>query len=260
MTQKRHSLRQILTKIKKFRAENATTLAVFDLDSTLFDVGPRVERIFAELIQEPHFNENFPHEIKKLANFKTHSSDWGVETMLLRVGVPRDKIEFYRAVHDYWHRRFFSNDYLKYDHPYAGAVEYVQKISALQSDIVYLTGRDVERMGLGTRQTLLHWGFPLDDQQSRLELKPHKTMDDASFKTEWFKVHHQNYNHVLFFENEPSNIHPITDARLPVEIIFFASTHSGRMHPPSEVLHISDFIHAEEETTSLTPAASRKTH
>lgn len=248
MTQSRHLLRQILVKIEEFQNKGLKSLAVFDIDSTLFDVSPRVERIILDFADEPEFQKRFPKQIQILKNIRTHRKDWGFKNALERAGLDGHHSELQEALHDYWANRFFSNDYLQYDLPYDGAVEYVNAIANHGAEVVYLTGRDVARMGAGSALVLKQAGFPLDDQQTRLVLKPHRSMDDAEFKTDWFACLKQgHYADIWFFENEPVNIHHLRARQPQVNVVFFESTHAGKAPAPEDIPKIMHYLLDEVE-------------
>lgn len=243
MTHSSLLLRQILVKIEEFKNHGQQTLAVFDLDSTLFDVSPRVERILLEFAEHPTHRTQFPEQIQLLKDIRTHRKDWGFQNALVRAGLDGHHPEFQEAVREFWYQRFFSNDYLQYDLPYDGAVEYVNTVANLGAEVAYLTGRDVQRMGAGSALTLKHWGFPLDDIQTRLILKPHMSLDDAEFKTGWFAGLPTNqYADVWFFENEPVNIHHLRQQQPQVKVVFFESTHAGKATPPEDIPRIMHFL------------------
>ena len=243
MTQSSLLLRQILVKIEEFQNQGQRSLAVFDLDSTLFDVSPRVERILLEFAAEPYHQKKFPEQIQLFKDIRTHRKDWGFQNALERAGLDGQHPELQEAVRDYWYTRFFSNDYLQYDLPYDGAVEYVNGVANRGAEVIYLTGRDVERMGAGSALTMKNWGFPLDDRQTQLVLKPHKSLDDAEFKTNWFKcIPQDQYAHIWFFENEPVNIHHLRRQLPHVNVVFFESTHAGKAAPPEDIPKIMHFL------------------
>src|SRR5690606_15584018 len=128
-----------------------------------------------------------------------------------------------------------SNSYLHYDQPYEGAVDYVQALHQAGAHIIYLTGRDVERMGEGSVEVLKKWNFPMNDK-AELVLKPHRSMDDAEFKSDWFiKACRIDFEKIYFFENEPVNLHKILKTCPQVEMIFFKSTHAGKAAPPENL-------------------------
>ena len=147
---------------------------------------------------------------------------------------------------EFWINSFFTGHYLKYDKPYDGAASFVQSVAKTGAQIVYLTGRDRPNMESASREVLLNQGFPLDDRQSTLVLKPVKGMDDAEFKKDWFLALPQAYKKIWFFENEPVNVNLIRQYHPEVEIIFFESTHAGKANPPEDLPKIIHYLMEEE--------------
>lgn len=235
-------LDQILVNIQKLTKQGQKSLVVFDLDSTLFDVSPRLERILLDFAASPLNQKRFPEQVALLKNIKTLRSDWGIMGALQRVGLDGHHEEFQEAIKKYWLQSFFSNHYLQFDSLYDGALEFVQALDQAGAEIAYLTGRDVERMGTGSVEVMKQWGFPLHDKAT-LVLKPHRSMDDAQFKTDWFvEADKRNFSKIYFFENEPVNLHHLMEVCPHVEMIFFESTHAGKAEPPEDVPRILNFL------------------
>lgn len=236
MTQSEQVLHQFLVKIHNNSLQNKRSLVVFDLDSTLFDVSPRTEKILREFAEHPEFLKDFQHLLQQFQLVKVQHGDWGIRDALMRVDFSHlwksadEQKKLEKTIKDFWFQRFFSNEYLHYDQPYEGAIEFVQNLAKFENlDIVYLTGRDVVRLGKGSEEVLLKWNFPLDNQRSRLVLKPYRELDDSLFKFEWFKdLPKDQYSYVCFFENEPVNVNRVRTHLPDVDIIFFDSTHSRR--------------------------------
>ncbi len=242
MTSTRDFLDQILVKIAAIHDQNGRTCLVFDLDSTLFDVSPRIQQILRDFANDPHHQNLFPSEVKFFPEIKTEPTDWGFKNALVRSGLTEASTDFQEAVKNFWKQHFFSNHYLEYDIPYDGAVDFLQKVAAVGSDIFYLTGRDVHRMGEGSRHVLRRWNFPLDEVQSKLVLKPNKEMNDGSFKRDWFlDIPSKKYQKIWFFENEPVNVNLVHQALPEVEIVFFDSTHAGLEQSPDHLTKIKNF-------------------
>lgn len=242
MTRHTETLRQIVVKTRENSRKGVRSLAVFDLDSTLFDVGPRLEKILMDFAQVPEFRRRFPEQISHFEKLKIEKKDWGIRDSLIRAGLDGHHPEFQEEVKNFWRTHFFSNEYLIYDRPYPGAEAYVQTLFDGGAEIVYLTGRDVARMGKGSAEVLLKWGFPLNDK-ARLELKPERSMDDAAFKTDWFLALPESmYSDIWFFENEPVNINHMRLRTTKIEIVFFDSTHSRREQPPEDIPRIMHFL------------------
>lgn len=178
-------LKNILNQLQQISNSGQRSLVVFDLDSTLFDVSPRLERILLDFAMIPFNQRRFPQHIPALLKIKTLRQDWGIVGALQRAGLDSVDSEFQEAILSYWKNSFFSNHYLQFDNVYEGALEFVQAVDAAGSEIAYLTGRDVDRMGVGSIENLRQWNFPLHDK-AKLILKPHRSLDDAQFKTDWF--------------------------------------------------------------------------
>ncbi|MDG0815619.1 HAD family hydrolase [Bdellovibrio svalbardensis] len=241
-------LEALLVNIQRVSSQGSKCLVVFDLDSTLFDVSPRLERILLDFAAVPEFQNRFPEQVALFKDIKTMHSDWGITGALERAGVDDSHPDFKKAIMDFWYQHFFSNEYLQYDKPTEGAVEFVNEVALAGADIAYLTGRDVQRMGVGSEQVLRKWGLPLNDH-AHLVLKPHKVMDDAEFKTDWFLgALTKSYQKIYFFENEPVILHLMATKCPQVESYFFESTHSGKAHPPENLPRLMNFLRSKKES------------
>lgn len=240
-------LQKILKQTQEATLRGQKYLVVFDLDSTLFDVSPRLEKILMDFAEIPENKARFPQQVLQFKKIKMLRGDWGIVGALKRAGLDGHHPDFQDAVHDHWYERFFSDHYLQYDTPYDGAVEYVQALHKAGADIAYLTGRDVERMGIGSPEVLMKWNFPLGDR-AELVLKPHRSMNDAEFKSDWFlEASKKPYEKIYFFENEPVNLHLLLSTAPHVEMIFFDSTHAGKSNPPENIPAIMNFLLHHQE-------------
>lgn len=244
MTQDSLLLYKIVKKIKEIHRQGLNSLVVFDLDSTLFDVSPRLERILLDFAALPENKRRFPEQVVLFKHIKTLRSDWGIQGALIRAGLDGHHPEFQKAVKDYWYDNFFSSHYLQYDLPYEGAIDYVKAIHRAGAQVAYLTGRDVARMGKGSEEVLRQWDLPLLPGEADLVLKPHKDMDDAVFKTEWFATVTQqvNYEKIYFFENEPVNICLLQEKCPDIETIFMNTTHAGKAEVSENIPRIMNFL------------------
>lgn len=235
-------LNEILTSLRNLQAEGKKSLIVFDLDSTLFDVSPRIERVLLDFASEPSHQSRFPEHVPIIKTVKTHRRDWGIRGTLKRAGLDGHHPELQECVRQYWVTHFFSNEYLHFDIPYDGSVEFVKKVHGFGAEIIYLTGRDVERMGSGSIEVLKKWEFPLD-QQAQLVLKPHRSLDDGLFKRDWFlDLPLASYEKIWLFENEPVNVNLIRQHLPQVEMVFMDSTHSGKEQAPDDIPMILHFL------------------
>jgi predicted secreted acid phosphatase len=202
-------------------AKSISSICVFDLDSTIFNVSPRSEKILHEFARLQHFPD--------LLKITIEMKDWGVYEALLRAGYTKMKNEdLHLKLKQYWNEKFFSNEYLHYDTPYLGAIHFVQSLAISGVTIRYLTGRDIFRMGTGTADVLKKWGLPHATDQ--IHLKPSKELDDHLFKLMWLQnLAEENPTTTIYlFENEPVNINLVGDNMPNVRIIYMNTTHSRR--------------------------------
>lgn len=240
-------LNQILTRARAASAKGVKSLAVFDLDSTLFDVSPRLKRILVDISASGDFRTRFNPQLSHFGGIEIQQRDWGLADALSRRPFPEPPpAEFFEEVRKYWRRHFFSNEYLEFDIPYPGSIDYVRELHEAGTDIAYLTGRDVERMGVGTLHVLKKWNFPVDER-AQLVLKPHRSMDDGVFKSDWFaQLPDGEYGPVWFFENEPVNVNALRKAVPAIEIVFFDSTHSRQEEAPRDIQWVQHFLFDRE--------------
>ena len=216
-------------------------LVIFDLDSTIFDVSPRTEEILKRFSKDNEVSTKFPNECKILENVEVLSSDWGIFEPIRRLKIS-STIDFFHIIQDYWRTHFFSNDFLHFDKPYEGSIEYILELHNSGAKISYLTGRDQHRMGEGTKKILIDWGLPLDEEHI-LYLKPQKGMSDSKFKLDIIKDLTSDYKEVWLFENEPVNTDLIEKELPEVQIVFVDSVHSGRSVTPEHLPQIKTKFH-----------------
>ncbi|MGZ3689848.1 MAG: hypothetical protein ACXVAX_00005, partial [Pseudobdellovibrio sp.] len=72
------NLNEILNIAAQNTAQNAGTLAVFDLDSTLFNVSSRTQKILDEYADL--------HQLEVLKSVEIRLEDWGLKEALIRAG------------------------------------------------------------------------------------------------------------------------------------------------------------------------------
>ncbi len=224
-------LNNILETAKQHIAKQGTFKAVFDLDSTLFDVNPRIRKILNDFGYDNAVQSRYPEAARVLQNVNDLKKTYKLKDQIIHMGLPRQPEEFYFLLMEFWKKHFFGNDYLKYDEPYEGAIEFVKEIHDLGAKVIYLTGRDVVRMGTGTEAQILQWNLPLGDR-AWLGMKPSKEMDDALFKLEYLQKLPREGVEIWFFENEPANIELVLKDATHVKVIYFDSYHSETAEPP----------------------------
>lgn len=239
-------LRTVLTAIQATPAHS--TLAVFDLDSTLYDLTLRVTAIIDRFAQSRRLKDNDPAAAAALAQVEIRRTDWGLSEPLARAGLTRaTHASLINEIQAAWVEGFFSNDFLDRDFPLPGAVRFVHDCLSSGAHVLYLTGRDTPRMGSGTELSLKACGFPLDGERSRLQLKPDKSLDDARFKADVISDLAKKYETVWLFENEPVNINAVLKQTPSVKIVFIETCHSGLEDVQTAVARVPHFDVSLEE-------------
>lgn len=189
-----------------YRLDGSDPLVILDLDSTLYEVGPRTFQILREWVMSQESSRH-PGPRRVLEGLTLPQVGYSVRATLESLGLSLADPEVKRAfggLKGFWERRFFSNEYLKYDRPYPGAAEFSHRLRSLGAGLVYLTGRDEAGMGEGTRANLSRDGFSW--RGARLLLKPRSHLSDLDHKTAAARSLSSQGVVVASFENEPTNL------------------------------------------------------
>lgn len=206
-------LGEVAKRVQKLRADagdrrEAHPLVLLDLDSTLYEVGPRTYRILREWTEGPE-SRAFSAVRDAVLRAEPWHVGYSVRDTLSAIGVTSETPEFAPAlelIKKFWAQRFFSSAYLQYDRAYPGAAQFTRKLHELGAEIVYLTGRDEPGMGDGTRATLLRDGFPWEVERTHLLLKKAAHLPDLDHKKEAAHYIRKHGRLVASFENEPPNL------------------------------------------------------
>lgn len=201
-------------------------VAIFDLDGCLFDTRPRQVRIFRELASAEGLAP-----LDRVT--EAHFLDWSLGATMRRAGIPADWVEAHRAqVRKGWERRFFTSEYVQYDHAMPGAAALVRRVHEVGAHVVYLTGRDIT-MAAGTEHMLRRFGFPYNRERASLYLKPVVEMEDTAFKESALLRIETMGKVCLFLDNEPSIVN-MYHRRDPEALVVFVETdHSPRPDEPA---------------------------
>lgn len=233
------SLEGVISRISKCTARGRSTLAIFDLDGTLFDNRTRTVFILREISEK--FDQKAPELAAAFESFQNLSRiDYSLDRTLARMGVRHPaEIAFIKQE---WARRFFSDEYQRYDMPIPGAKAYVDRVHRAGATVIYLTGRDVGRMLVGTTEVLRLYGFPVGVAGTMTIVKKEFEQDDEIFKKEVSEYIDRLGEVVTIFENEPANSN-ILQARFPGADSFFVLTQHKPGAPALEpgIRRIKDF-------------------
>ena len=215
-----------------------TPVVVFDLDATLFDNRTRTLEILHELREE--LADDDPDLANALLGLELDKIHYLLTDTLKACGIYRaDQV---KSITNYWHERFFRDEYVACDVPLEGAPEYVRQCYALGATIVYLTGRDVPGMLIGTVAKLRDEGFPIAVAGVELILKPDEHMHDEAFKRGALPTLARVGDLVAFFDNEPANCN-LAKSLAPTSTIVLLETQKvpGAPQPVAGVEVIADF-------------------
>lgn len=193
-----HALAKILAEIEARRAERP--VVIFDLDGTLYDNRSRTIRIlhaFAASLEHEHARDAAAIRLLTPSDLK-----YLLDETLLPLGVNPAVIE---RAKQRWFARFFTDAACADDVPVRGAVPFVRACYDRGATVVYLTGRDVPGMLVGTVRTLRDDGFPIGMARVEVVFKPTFEEPDTAFKVRMLDAMDELGRVVATFENEPGN-------------------------------------------------------
>jgi hypothetical protein len=185
----------------RLRHADGPPVIVFDLDGTLLDNRPRVVAIFHELAAA--WSTERPEAAAKLAASHVDRVSYGVVHNAVELGI--EEPELHELITAFWKDRFFRDAYLHHDVAVPGAVDFVRACYDAGASIVYLTGRDLPAMALGTFASLRDCGFPIGVVNTSLVLKPDFETPDVSFKNGVAPAFGKVGRVIAAFDNEPGN-------------------------------------------------------
>ena len=96
--------------------------------------------------------------------------------------------------------------------PIPGGKAYVSRVHAAGATVIYLTGRDVGRMLVGTTECLRLYGFPVGIVGTMMLVKREFEEKDEVFKTDVISYLKRLGSVEAIYENEPLNINIMSRA------------------------------------------------
>lgn len=195
---------------------------MFDLDGTLMDNRPRVVKILHELSEE--WRAAHPDAAESVARATSESIVYGFVENLKQLGV-KDAI-LHEAGLAFWKARFFFDHHVRHDVEVPGAVEYVRACHEAGAVVVYLTGRDLPNMALGSFASLRDLGFPIGRVGTELVTKPTFEMPDVAFKRDVAPKLGRLGDVIAVFDNESSNCNLLLEAHPACTSVFLDTQHA----------------------------------
>ena len=230
-------LHRVLDTVSSWQGARAPAV-VFDLDATLFDNRPRTLEILMEYREAIAADD--PGLADALLGLETSRIEYLLTDTLKGCGVYR--ADLVKEISVFWHDRFFTDEYIACDVPLLGAAEYVRACYEAGAVVVYLTGRDIPGMLVGTVAKLRDDGFPIAISGTELILKPDPNMSDEAFKRGALPTLDRVGELVAFFDNEPANCN-LAKAMFPEATVVLLETQKvpGAPAPDEDLEIVADF-------------------
>jgi phosphoglycolate phosphatase-like HAD superfamily hydrolase len=209
---------------------------VFDLDGTLMDNRPRVAAILRELADS--WRSEHPAEAAACAGAEPSGIVYGFVENLRRLGVTDPALQAQGL--DFWRQRFFRDHHVRHDVAVRGACDYVRACHRAGAIIVYLTGRDLPNMALGSFASLRDLGFPIGVIGTELVTKPFFEQPDAEFKREIAPELARLGEVIGVFDNEPMNCNLLLGAHPSSTAVFLDTQHAPDPPPLDPRVHVID--------------------
>jgi hypothetical protein len=227
-------LKKVLEAVRHLNFLNQRPMVLLDLDSTLYEVSARTLTILNELLSHSDFV--LPLGMRELIlELTLERIGYSLPDTFRLSGVHVEKEPEWQRVlpiiRDFWKDRFFSDPYLSFDRPYAGAAEYVKALHGAGAEIVYLTGREAARMKEGTKKNLVRDGFPWEVPRTHLWMKENSQWDDLYHKQHTARSLLSLGTPVASFENEPRNIAGLIEV-FPEAMHIFVETICSELPAP----------------------------
>lgn len=229
----------IKANLESLKNPSKDSFFILDIDSTLVTTHQRNQAILEDWIKK--FRSEFPNDCKLLTKAQCQFGDYGLVHALNRIEFAEENAGSRKHLDDFWREHFFSNTYLHSDVPTRGAVHWAQSLEELGVDFVYLTARHKPTMWEGTLTSLDAMGFPVSAET--LFLKEDLSLTDEEFKSKTMQslLDQWKGKKIWFIDNEPVVLNRIQKDHPAIQLVWFESTHSGKMEPPAGVTVIQDF-------------------
>lgn len=208
---------------------------VFDLDGTMMDNRPRVAAIIEELAQ--HWSEGEADAAAACRALDIETMHYGITDNLRALGIDDDRLVGEGA--SFWSERFFTDEYLRHDVEVPGAAAFAQRCYDAGANLVYLTGRDLPNMALGTFASLRDLGFPIGVTGTELVTKPDFDTPDDVFKRAVAAQLARLGEVVAVFDNEPVNCNLLLEAYPSTRSVLLDTLHAPNppeLHPDVAVI------------------------
>lgn len=232
------------------RSDRGPPVLVLDLDGTLMDNRPRTVAIMQDLAKI--WRDKYPDAAAALDTCCVERLAYLLSDSLRRMRITDPHLV--AEATEYWRQRFFADDDMVHDIALEGAVHFVRACHGRGATVVYLTGRDLPMMGLGTFASLRALGFPVGVAGVEIILKPDANMADEAFKRMVAPTLARVGEVVASFDNEPANCNIFHEAYPEADVVFVDTQHvPGAPALRKGIPAIADFAVTRDLSPSITP-------
>jgi len=209
-----------------------------DIDGTIALHYLRTYEIFLRAVK----TFDLPGELKAtLANYDPCEYDYYPRKNLLHMGLQEG--ETLTGIMKFWDDNFFSSRFLHLDKPIAGAREFVKTVLNLGVNVFYLSGRDEQNMGDGTRAWLRHHNFMDDHSRTSLFLKTDPDITSVESKRIAGEKIKSIGVPVLIIDNEPGELETLWRQFPQAVVVLLDTPNSGRPGTlPPNTLKIKNYL------------------
>jgi phosphoglycolate phosphatase-like HAD superfamily hydrolase len=228
---------QTVALVRESRGRGRAPVVLFDLDGTLFDNGPRSWQILYEFaLSRGHHTLS-----QKLNGMPKQLLPYSLREILAQVDATDPDLLQEAAV--FWKKRFFVDDYIRFDEPVRGAIQFVHRVYNEGATVVYFSGRDAPNMLVGTAQSLRTHGFPVGVPRAVITLKETFEVEDLVFKRQAVAFLNTLGEVVGTFDNEPANCNMFLEHWPHAVTAALATTHAPSPQAlVPQVMVIEDFV------------------
>ncbi len=223
----------LLDGIRVSRDDGIEPIVVLDLDATLYDNSQRMLRILQEFAHT--HAAKYPALYDVVHGMSASDTVYEATDTLRAAGI--DDEALLAEVHTFWRARFFTNDYLLFDLPLAGGVEFVHLIYEAGAVPCYLTGRDAPNMAQGTLAALQRDGFPVATVGTRFILKPDWATEDKPYKQSVVDHLRRTGRVVGSFDNEPALCNLFKSSFPEATVVWLDTVHTPNAPALREDVH-----------------------
>ncbi len=229
----------IYENLETLKNPSRSDFFILDIDSTLVTTHQRNQAILLAWIKANR--DRYQEDCVQLAQAQCQFGDYGLKHALERIQFAEKNPGSSEALNDFWRQHFFSNTYLHADVATRGAVDWTQNLEELGVEFVYLTARHKATMWEGTLTSLDNMGFPISE--NNLFLKENLSLTDEDYKAQVLSeiIEGRDHQSLWFIDNEPVVLNRVHQEFPRVNLIWFDSTHSGKMQAPPGIASISSF-------------------